>query len=134
MKMLQTILAFSLMLALISSQQASAKAANKNCSMKKETSSYIDHKKPLVAGVEVGKFYKAHMQRIIALKKTGHFKNFEVVSQSVDVQPSYDNSSISTLMIRVTIKFDLNYDVVSKLYKDFKNSTINISTYEVRNC
>lgn len=134
MKMQHIISGLLLVVASTNPQQINAEAANKSCSMKKETSSYIDHKEPLVTGVEVGKFYKAHMQRITALKKTGHFKNFEVVSQSVDVQPSYDNSGISTLMIRATIKFELNYDAVSELYIGFKNSTINISTYEVRNC
>ena len=116
------------------SAHANIHVNNKNCPSKTETSAYIDHKEPVIPGLEVGDIYKAYMKRILALEKTGDFKNFKIISQNMDIQPSYDSSTIPTLLLRVTINFDLNYDAVSTIYNQFKKSTINVSTYEIKNC
>ena len=118
----------------INSVQACGKSTAKNCPLVKETTAYIDHKIPVITDVDVGRFYKTYIEKIMALEETGNFKNLKITNQTADITPSYNNNAITSVTLRATIKFDLNYDAVSTLYKNFKNSIINISTYEVRKC
>lgn len=118
----------------INSQQTSAAATKKDCPLKKVTNAYFDHREPIVQSSDVGKIYKSYMESVKALKKTGNFKNFKLISQSLDFQPIYNNTAITTVLMRVSIEFDLNYDAISDLFTKLKKSGINISTHEVKSC
>ncbi|MBV1909884.1 MAG: hypothetical protein KUG78_11220 [Kangiellaceae bacterium] len=126
----------SILLALfsINSQQVSAENTKSNCKFDISTTAYIDHNAPVTVGSEIGNVYQTHMDKVHALKKTGNFKNFKITNQSVDLNTNHNNSSIKTVIFRVTIQFDLNYEAVSNIYSQFKKSTINVSTYETKNC
>jgi len=134
MKVSKLLIGLTLALFFTNSVLACGNAKNKDCPLVQETTAYFDRKESIVSKMEVGKIYEAYIESIMGLEKTGNFKNLKLISQTADILPSYDNSAIDSLTLRVTIKFDLNYDAISELHNRFKKSIINISTYEIRNC
>lgn len=134
MKMYKILASILVAVFILNHQQARAGDAKKKCLVNMETTAYLDYKEPVISGRNVGKIYQSHMESIVALEKNGDFKNFKIVTQMMDIQPSNDNSEIRSLMMKVSLTFDLNYDAVSYLYSKFKNSGISISTNEVRKC
>jgi len=135
MKISKILIGLIITLLYINSSKACSKLVAKNdCPFKQETTAYIDYKLPIVSDIDIGGFYKEYIDKIRALEKTGNFKNLEITNQSADITPGYNNNEVTSVTLRVTIKFDLNYDAVSNLYKNFKKSIINVSTYEIRKC
>jgi len=134
MKASKRLIGLTLALFFTNSVLACGNAKKKDCPLVQETTAYFDHKESVVSGAEIGKVYETFMENILALEKTGNFKNFKIINQIADVLPNYDNSAITSFTLRVTIKFDLNYEAISTLHKRFKKSTINISTYDIKKC
>lgn len=125
---------FTLLILFTNSVLACGGAVKRNCPTITETTAYIDHKETVTGKMNIGKIYKNYMERLEGLEATGHFKKLEIISQTADIVPSYDNSTITTLTLRATIKFDLNYTAVSDLHEKFKKSVINVSTYDIEKC
>ncbi len=117
-------------------QSATSIAAQKakECPIKKVTSAYLNSKETIAANADIGAIYKAYMKSILALKKQDSFKNFEIVSQSVDLQENYNSKEFKTLTINVTIEFELDYRAVSDLASKLANTTLSVTTYDIAKC
>lgn len=106
----------------------------KDCPIQTVTTVYISYTETIDASTDLGKQYETFINSVEALPKTGNFNNFKITAQDMRTRSLSNSSTSKEVSMNVTVEFDLNYQAVTDINKNLKNSNLDATTYQRKRC